>query len=155
LEVGERLRCRAVVALAPPLPEAMTREYRRWLARTSGWSRWRVLLPPEGVETAEAAGFELDSPRVGLELSSGRPGPQRVSIPVLVVAGRRDSAVDPEALREAAKRIGGDFLVREAGHWDLLGAGFERQVDPIHRWLVRTAGAELLRLTGFEDLEDD
>jgi pimeloyl-ACP methyl ester carboxylesterase len=141
LEAARRISCRAVVALAPPLPGAIRPALREILGRRAGWLDRRVPPPAE----IEGLGpVVTDSPRVATALVGGDFEVGPLSVPVRVVAFAAE-----------AERRGWSHARRAAGHWDLSGRGFERQVDPIHRWLVRELGGELLRLSGFEDLEED
>ena len=152
LQAARRISCRAVVALAPPLPGAVRPALREILGRRAGWLDRRV-PPPADIE--RLGPVVTDSPRVATALVGGDVEIGPISIPVRVVGGERDDWVDPDALAAEAERRGWSHARRAAGHWDLSGRGFERQVDPIHRWLVRELGGELLRLSGFEDLEED
>ena len=147
--------CRAAVALAPPLRPALTRDYRR--ALRGRWFRRTLGAPVEPVDDRPPAGGVLqdDSSRVGKAILGGGIARDRADVPSLVVAGERDRWIDPRALESAARELGCDFLARPAGHWGLDGGGFERHVDQIHRWIIRRLGPDLLRLTGYEDLEEE
>jgi pimeloyl-ACP methyl ester carboxylesterase len=150
-------RCSAVVALAPPVRAAVTDHYRRILARGGRWFRRRLRPPASVSEQGEDAGvsFHDESARVAREILSDETALAPCPLPVLVIGGTRDQLVDPARLREFAERRGYAYAERDAGHWGLGGAGFERQVDPMHRWLVKQVGTGLLRLSGYEDVDDE
>jgi pimeloyl-ACP methyl ester carboxylesterase len=156
LEAAANLPVRAAVALAPPLPGSLTEEFRRVLRRGGGVLR-RALPPPDALTpdaAIDAAHLRPDSRRVARALLAGELSPARPVVPAAIVAGLRDAWIDAGALEEWAGRIGAAFLTRDAAHYGLAMRGFERQVDAIHRWLVSVLGADLLKLTGSEDLEE-
>lgn len=156
LLAAARVDCRALIALAPPLRGAVRPELAEALRRRIGWFDRR--LPPPEIGADEGIDPErliADSPRVAKAVLEGvsiqRCGGSRV----LLVGGERDRLVDSDALASEASRQGWGFARRPAPHWGLAGRGYERQADIIHRWLVRELGDGLLRLTGFEDLDED
>jgi alpha-beta hydrolase superfamily lysophospholipase len=149
--------CRAVVALAPPLPGTQTTEYRRQLGRTRGWIH-RVVVPPATVDPEESldrSRLQVDSARIARSLLRDEALAEPTAVPTLLVGGARDPFVSAMKLEHAASRAGCGFAARAAAHWGLAGAGFERQVDVVHRWVVRQVGAPLLRLSGYEDVDED
>jgi alpha-beta hydrolase superfamily lysophospholipase len=153
LAAPRSIACRAVIALAPPFAAAHVEAYRRRLRAGSGWFRRRTAPPAEG--DAPPPGLQPDSARVVRSLLAGEPALEPLDVPALVVAGSRDPWLDPARLEAAARALGCAFELRAAAHWDLEGRGFERQVDVLQRWLVRAIGAPLLRLSGFENADDE
>ncbi|MGH7821498.1 MAG: alpha/beta fold hydrolase, partial [Candidatus Binatia bacterium] len=157
LSLARRRLCRAVIALAPPLPGTIADEYRDILRRSRRWLG-RALAPPvalPGEPSFDASRLQPDSVLAARALLHPRRAPEPPEVAALVVAGDRDPLVERDALAEAARGLGADFAERAAAHWGLEDAGFERHVDQLHRWLVKRLGADLLRLTGSEDLDDD
>ena len=155
LAAAERTACRAVVAMAPPFASALRPEFRTALAARRGF--FRRLVPPPRVTDEEALERErliADSPLVARALLAGE-SPVAANRRVLIVAGDDDPFLDSTVLAAEAARVGFAFVLRSARHWQLAGKGFERQVDLVHRWLVRELGGELLKLTGFEDLDEE
>lgn len=152
-----RVPCRAVVALSPPFPSAHTPAYGKMLRHSVGWLRRAVGQPPASLAEPELDSSRLqpDSGRVIRGLLRGEPAIERCGAPILVVAGERDPYLDTARLEAQARTLGSAFATRDAGHWGLHGSGFERHVDLVHRWLVREIGSPLLKLTGFEDLDDE
>ncbi|MGH7856997.1 MAG: alpha/beta hydrolase [Candidatus Binatia bacterium] len=150
-------RCRAAIALAPPLPGTLREEYRALLGRARRWLS-RSLPPPAELPdepSFDASRLQADSGVVGRALLRGEMPVAPPDVPALVVAGDRDLLIEGKALEARATAMGADFSKRAAPHWGLEDPEFERQVDQLHRWLVKRIGSDLLRMTGWEDLDED
>jgi pimeloyl-ACP methyl ester carboxylesterase len=150
-------RCRAVVALAPPLPSAHTDAYRELLRRSLGWFSPGVARAPTDAAEAgfDASRLQSDSGSVVRALLRGEIRLEPVKSPTLVVAASRDPFLDSRRLEAQARSLGSSFAERASGHWALEGEGFERDVDLVHRWLVQQLGSGLLKLTGYEDRDEE
>jgi pimeloyl-ACP methyl ester carboxylesterase len=65
--------------------------------------------------------------------------------PVLLVAGDRDPLLPAPTLHAFSTALAAELRVVEGGgHWPHAGAGWERVVGIVHRWLVRRLGEPLL-----------
>jgi pimeloyl-ACP methyl ester carboxylesterase len=149
----------AFVALAPVLPGRVP--LRRGLAGVL--TRWRaeVSMPPPRGRGADALigsvprareRLVADSAPIVRALAAGRvvvaPPAGR---PGLVLAGDRDAITPPAIAAELAGRFGWDARSYPGrGHLLQLETGWEEVGGDLHRWIVRTLGADLLAL-----LEDD
>ena len=149
--------CRAVVALAPPFSSAHTAAYVEMLRRSLGWLRRGVAHPPDALDEADLdpARLQADSGHLVRSLLRNEPILEKAGAPSLILAGKRDPYLDASRLEAHAQRLGAAFATRDAGHWGLQNRNFESHVDLVHRWLVRELGSSLLKLTGYEDLEEE
>ncbi len=103
---------------------------------------------------AEGARLRADSAPAFRAIASGRVRlPTRVEVPGLLVGGEDDAALPESALRVLAARFGWTRrMYRARGHFPMLEPGWEGVADDVHRWIVRTLGAELL---AFLDEDED
>jgi pimeloyl-ACP methyl ester carboxylesterase len=97
-----------------------------------------------GLEDRDVAGLRPDSGPFFRAVARARPG-MRGTTPGLVVSSSRDSIAPVTSSEGLASALGWSFDVHETtGHFPMLSAGCEALADGVHRWLVRTIGAELL-----------
>jgi hypothetical protein len=77
--------------------------------------------------------------------------PTATEVAGMVIVGAEDAIVAECDARDVATRLGwGQRTLPGRGHFALLEADWETLADEVHRWIVRTLGAELLLF-----LEDD
>jgi pimeloyl-ACP methyl ester carboxylesterase len=78
--------------------------------------------------------------------------PERTSARGLIVSGGRDGLSPPRLMERLAARFSWDRQVYpDRGHPLLLEPGWEAVADDLHRWIVRTMGAELLAFIDEDD----
>jgi hypothetical protein len=155
----------ALVAIAPVLPPSESGGHRGmfawpqfWRARLAG----RHVPPPRG---AARRAFVGDAVGVGEQLradsgarfraiaSGGTQLPAQLALPGLVLGGARDALVSETVLRALAARFGWTWRAYPGrGHFLIVEPGWEVVADDVHRWIVRTLGADLL---AFLDDEPD
>jgi pimeloyl-ACP methyl ester carboxylesterase len=112
------------------------------------------VAPPGGTGAAAYLGRAIgsrdrlrpDSASVFRALASGsidlRPP---TDLPGLVIGGGDDAIVAERDAREVAERLGWDHRTLPGrGHFALLEPDWESLADEVHRWIVRTLGADLL-----------
>lgn len=81
--------------------------------------------------------------------------PSRPSVPALLVAAADDPVSSPVLVEICARGIEADFLrVPRGGHWPMLDPRADEWITQVHRWIIRSAGQDLLVLRGDEDLVD-
>lgn len=74
--------------------------------------------------------------------------------PSLVLVGRNDPGLPPEAAERLARTLGWSCDVHEAaGHFPMLTRDSARIADRMHRWIVRATGPEMLLWDEEEDGE--
>jgi pimeloyl-ACP methyl ester carboxylesterase len=156
LAAARRVPVRALVLLAPLLPRgaafrAIALRPRALPALVLG----RRVVPPRG-RAALALYAELpdghrrqllpESAALVLDVARGRVHTLPAEgTPTLMIAGGDDALAAPSAARSFAAGIGAELEeVAGAGHWLLLGPGWEGVVGLVHRWLVRRLGEPLL-----------
>jgi pimeloyl-ACP methyl ester carboxylesterase len=120
-----------------------------------------AVSPPEGataavwIDVAEptrsqvAAGLALEDAASVRDVAWGRVSPSRPAggAPVLLLAGELDAVLPLGAAESLARGVGAELRVLEGtGHWPLAGAGWQKTVGIVHRWLVQRLGAALLEL---------
>jgi pimeloyl-ACP methyl ester carboxylesterase len=157
---------RAVVAVAAlaPLVGPSTGSGRRglfawpqfWLPRIFAAS----VPPPRGAGAQAYLGRAVasldrlrpDSASFFRALASGSVVlPTATEVAGMVIMGAEDAIVAECDARDVATRLGwGQRTLPGRGHFALLEADWETLADEVHRWIVRTLGAELLLF-----LEDD
>ncbi len=146
----------AMVAVAPLVPpraggaRGLFAWPQFWGARLVG----AAVAPPRGTgaraflgrATAARDRLRADSGSLFRAIASGRLDlPAQSEVPGLVVAGGTDAVVSERATRAVAARLGWDHCALPGGgHFALLEPQWEAVVDEVHRWIVRTLGAELL-----------
>ncbi|HEY2385537.1 MAG TPA: alpha/beta hydrolase [Candidatus Binatia bacterium] len=121
-----------------------------WLARVFGTS----VAPPGGAGAEAYLGRAVasrdrlrpDSASVFRALASGTVAIHpSTSVPGLVVTGGDDAIVRERDARAVAERLGwAERTLPGRGHFALLEPGWEALADEVHRWIVRTLGADLL-----------
>ena len=121
-----------------------------WRARMLG----RSVAPPRGAGAAAYLGRAIgsrdrlrpDSAPVFRSLASGHVGLHpSTAVPGLVIGGGDDAIVSERDAREIAERLGWEHrILAGRGHFALLEADWESLADEVHRWIVRTLGADLL-----------
>ena len=163
----ERGAVRAVVAIAPLVAPVDGAGGRGMFA----WPRfWRILLggarvrPPSGSAAVAFLGaavaardrLRTESGAVFRAVASGRMRlPGRVDAPGFVLGGAVDPIVTPAAVAAVARRLGWSSRVHAGrGHFAIVERGFEAIADDVHRWIVRTVGADLLALLDEDDVPD-
>lgn len=153
-----RAAVRAVVAIAPLLPPAegagrgLFAWPQFWRARLLG----AHVPPPRGIGAHAFLGgaaavrerLRPESAATFRAIAAGRVSlPARLDVPGLVLAGARDAVVSETVLRALAARFGWErCAVPGHGHFALVEPGWETLADEVHRWTVRTLGADLLAL---------
>ncbi|MCC6766938.1 MAG: alpha/beta hydrolase [Deltaproteobacteria bacterium] len=150
----------AIVAIAPlALRRPAVWNRPRWWSAALGGDR---VAPPEGAADPFASGIsEADVRR--LRTDSGelfrRVGlrerePGRLVLPGLVVAAEADPAARLADCRGLAAQRSWDLRIQAvSSHFPMLGRSATRLADSVHRWIVRTLGADLLAWV--EDDEPD
>ena len=142
---------RAVVALAPVVPEAVTGNRRAaWGSRLAFW-RSRLLLPSGSIAVdyfgqRVPGGTTPESRRLARQLAADDlPLPSSPGLPKLLIVGEADAVCPPHDAERLATRVGADcYKLEGIGHalpWD---TGWEKRVVQIHRWLVQQLGESLL-----------
>jgi pimeloyl-ACP methyl ester carboxylesterase len=131
-----------------------------WLARMLG----STVAPPGGAGAAAYLGRAigsrdrlrpdsasvfrlLASGRVELRPAMGAPATHApaTGVPGLIIGGGDDAIVPERDAREVAERLGWDHRTLPGrGHFALLEPERESLADEVHRWIVRTLGADLL-----------
>ncbi|MCC6847988.1 MAG: alpha/beta hydrolase [Deltaproteobacteria bacterium] len=159
--LGPDLRPPAVVAIAPlalRLPVVWNRP--RWWRAALGGDR---IAPPAGGADSFASGLlEADVRRLRTDsgelfrrvcLGGREPGdPPRAG---LVVSAGEDPVARLAECRRLAARRSWDLEIQEgSGHFPMLGVQATRLADRVHRWLVRTLGADLLAWAEDEDPDE-
>lgn len=157
----------ALVAIAPLISPAESHGFRGIFA----WPRfWRARLggarvaAPRGAAAltllgaARACGERLTAdsgPRFRAVASGAIRLPARLAVPGLVVGGGRDPIVPPTLAATLASRYGWQHReYPERGHFPMLEPGWECVADDVHRWIIRTIGAELLAFLDDDDVPD-
>jgi len=163
LGLAARAELPAVVAVAPVVapPEGgrgLLAGPRFWRYRLAG----RRVAPPRGGALRAFLGGAEEAPAAALRPEAGarfralmgaRHGlPALPGLPGLVVASGADPVSPPATARALAARYGWEHQVLPArGHFPMLEAGWEGLADDVHRWIVRTLGAELLAFLDEEE----
>jgi hypothetical protein len=161
--LAHTLEIPAVVAIAPVLPpsagggRSLLRRPQFWRTRLGA-----AVAPPPGGGLARAlVGAGVDPTRLRADagavvraLAADRLSvPTLASTPGLVVGGPDDPWSPSTATRALAERQGWEHRLEPGcGHLPMLEPGWERRADDLHRWIVRTLGADLL---AFVEEEDD
>lgn len=78
--------------------------------------------------------------------------PQRPAVPALIAAPESDPVSSHLLAEVCARGIEADFLRLPGGHWPMLEPRADDWITPVHRWLIKAAGPDLLVLRGDEDL---
>ncbi|PIP23320.1 MAG: alpha/beta hydrolase [Candidatus Nealsonbacteria bacterium CG_4_10_14_0_2_um_filter_38_17] len=157
---------KTVVALAPAPPRGIMpltffgRQSKFGLRTTTYWGWWKEpqrltseeakimmfnLLPPEEQEEV-CKNLRWDSGRatfeIGMSLFDRRKATkvdrEKISCPMLIVAGQKDQCVPLSALRKTAKKFGkvADYWELENhGHWLMAEPGWEKLAQDIYQWL--------------------
>ncbi len=121
-----------------------TRAYKVW---KTGF-RWGVLnAVPEARHDAIYAGALYDSGKVYGDIADGiSVDEQKVTIPTLTIAGGKDRATLPEAVRKVGAKyarspVKGDFIEYPGhAHWIVDEPGTDKVVADIAAWLGRPGG---------------
>ena len=115
--------------LAPPL---------RWLDRAGLSERGPGAMTDLGPEPGAAV----------RDVARGRLWPAApAGVPTLLVTGSADQLLTPAVAARLAATIGAEReVLAGAGHWLVVGPGWEQLVDVVHRWLVQRLGETLLEL---------
>ena len=86
----------------------------------------------------------------GMALAPGAP-----SAPTLLVAQASDPIVSVPLVEVTASGIDADSMTLPGTHWPMLEPRPDAWMSPVHRWLVRRLGPEILLLRGDEDLVEE
>jgi pimeloyl-ACP methyl ester carboxylesterase len=146
----------ALVLVAPLVPGTPPTHAFTW-SWTLVWAtlRRRAAEPPHGT-TADAVFADLppahraqlaaDDATLVAEIARGRRFDRPVAPPpILLLAGERDPLLPPPDVSRVATELGAETrVIPGAGHWPLVGPGWQTCVDETHRWLVRRLGEPLL-----------
>lgn len=81
--------------------------------------------------------------------------PGASSAPSLLVAQADDPIVSKPLVEVTANGIEADAMTLPGSHWPMLEPNPDAWMSPVHRWLVRNLGPELLLLRGDEDLVEE
>jgi pimeloyl-ACP methyl ester carboxylesterase len=147
----------AMVAIAPVVAPASASGARGFLA----WPQfWRARLigghvpPPRGVGARAFLGgaitvrdrLRADSAGYFRAVASGRVRlPPRIEAPGLVLRGGDDPLTPEDVALDVAAHFGWEErTIPGRGHFAMLESGWEELADQMHRWIVRTLGADLL-----------
>jgi pimeloyl-ACP methyl ester carboxylesterase len=127
-----------------------------WRARLVGAS----VPPPRGAGAHAFLGGAIamrdrlrpDSGGYFRAVATGRIAmPPGIHMPGLVLGGDDDPITPESVARDVAERLGWEHhTLPGRGHFALLESRWEELADEVHRWIVRTLGADLLAF-----LEDD
>jgi pimeloyl-ACP methyl ester carboxylesterase len=110
----------------------------------------RMLLSGLTAAGQESTGATLapESAAAVLDVARGRVDPAPVgAVPGLLAWGTRDPLLPGSAAVALAADVGvADRRLPDEGHWLLGGAGWQRTVGLVHRWVVQQLGESLLDL---------
>lgn len=154
----------ALVAIAPLVSPAESGGRgifawpRFWRARLGG----ARVAPPAGAAAAAFLGAALaardrlmddSGPRFRTIAAGALRLPASLPLPGLVVGGARDAVVSPLVVAAVAARYSWEHRVYpDRGHFPMLEPRWEAVADDVHRWIVRTIGAELLAFLDDDDV---
>lgn len=164
LALAERGCVRASVAVAPLLDgvSALVGPMTRLRGRLGLGA---ATPPPPGHPYREAA---TEQARAILQRAlvlepSARPSslrgsavaPGAAAVPSLLVAQAEDAVVSSSLVEITARGIEADAMTLPGSHWPMLEPNPDGWMSPVHRWLIRRLGPELLLLRGDEDLVEE
>jgi pimeloyl-ACP methyl ester carboxylesterase len=170
--LGARVRPPALVLLAPASPAglfALTPSVLRgFLSVQAKWGFWKkpmrqtfneavystLHLLPDGEQRTAYERLVYESGRAAAEIGywfldpkkASRVDADRVSCPVLVVAGGRDRITPPAVARRLARRYGASATFRlfeEHAHWIMAEPGWQDVAAYVEGWLRAQRGANL------------
>lgn len=129
---------------------------RFWRARSFG----RVVAPPRGrladVWTRDLGNdhdrLRSESARFFRSVLASSAGAVGKGPPCLATCSVDDGMTPVRDVEQLAARAGWTLDIHEtAGHFPMRTPGWERIADRVHRWIVRTIGADLLEFLDDED----
>ncbi|MBI3784610.1 MAG: alpha/beta hydrolase [Deltaproteobacteria bacterium] len=152
LAIACRDVARAVVGLAPMLPESLPVVGNNWVARILRRRKdeSEAVPPPVGLQAQDRFGPKLpgdtihESSRFLRELRALHLRPKSNGPPTVLVGGGRDTISPASRVDRWAQEIGAETYVVDAGHPMAWGPGWQKRVDEVHRWLVHRLGESLL-----------
>jgi pimeloyl-ACP methyl ester carboxylesterase len=158
LRLAARIAVPAIIAIAPVVAGANGRDAMRWTSLRARLFGGHRVPAPSGARARAFLGTaaETHGPRLVAEsrprlraLADEAPAspPSAHELPGLVVTGGTDPVSPPATGAALAERHGWALQNHPGrGHFIMLGPGFEQIADDVHRWIVRTFGAEILAL---------
>ncbi|HVM95987.1 MAG TPA: hypothetical protein VMT89_06340, partial [Candidatus Acidoferrales bacterium] len=129
---------------------------RRFTDLLARWARTdRNLSPPRGAAAlarlgaAVPGGTRVES--IELLQTLQRLRLSAASVPALVVGGTQDTVSPVNAVAQFAATLAAQSVAVDAAHPMPWGAGWEKRVSEVHRWIIQQLGEPLLIERGDED----